>query len=536
MPELTGQTGQNSQQRLSRRQFIERISLVAGSATVLAGLPAWGIATASATEKPPQLTGSGAGKKVAILGAGWAGLVAAYELSKLGYDCTILEARGFVGGRAQTARAGVVTQELGRDPQTCTFAEGEYLNFGPWRIPFNHRSTLYYTKLLNVRLETMVNHNDAAYVYSSKGPFASKRVRQYEIAADVRGYTSELIAKAATSGKLDGLLKPEDEEVFVDYLINEGYLKRDGLAYTGTTGRGFDVNPGAGLNPGPGVPAKPYAFSDVLQSRMWEGVRSVGEFEQQHTMMQPVGGMDMTPKAFLPHIGNLIKLNSEVQKVRQTKSGVTINYLNTQDQSLNTLNADYCICTIPISVLRTIDADFSKPFKAAMAQVAYAPVGKFGLQMKRRFWEEDDGIYGGHIFTDHEKLQLISLPSYNLQGKTGTILGGYPQGDMAAELSALSHEERMEVALSVGAQVWPDQYRQNLDSGFSWFWHLAKYNLGGWAEWHGDSREKAYPQLLEPDGRVYLAGEHLSYLGGWQAGAIESSWQQIEKLHKRASA
>ncbi len=525
---------------MTRRQFIERISMVAGSATVLAGLGAWGIATASATEKPPVLTGAAPGKKVVILGAGWAGLVAAYELSKAGYDCTVLEARGFVGGRAQTARRGTVTQMLGRDPSTCTFAEGEYLNFGPWRIPFNHRSTLYYTRELGVKLETMVNANDAAYVYASTGPFAGKRLRQYEIAADVRGYTSEVVAKATKAGKLDGFLQPGDEEVFIDYLVNEGYLKKDSLDYTGTTGRGFLVNPGAGTNPGPGQPAPPYKFSDVLQSKMWLGVRSVGEFEQQHTMMQPVGGMDMTPKAFMPHIGQMVRLNTEVTKIRQNrkkgKAGVTVSYLNTQDQSVGTITADYCICTIPISVLRGIDADFSKPFADAMSQVAYAPVGKIGLQMKRRFWEEDDGIYGGHVFSDHPKINLMSLPSYNLQARAGTILGGYPQSDMAAELSALSHEDLVKVCVEAGAQIWPDQYGQNLESSFSWFWHLAKYNLGGWAEWHGDSREKAYPKLLEPDGNIYLAGEHLSYLGGWQAGAIESSWQQIARLHQRATA
>ena len=46
----------------------------------------------------------------------------------------------------------------------------------------------------------------------------------------------------------------------------------------------------------------------------------------------------------------------------------------------------------------------------------------------------------------------------------------------------------------------------------------------------------AYPVLCEPDGRLYLAGEHLSYLTGWQAGGIESAWQQITKLHARIQA
>jgi monoamine oxidase len=42
--------------------------------------------------------------------------------------------------------------------------------------------------------------------------------------------------------------------------------------------------------------------------------------------------------------------------------------------------------------------------------------------------------------------------------------------------------------------------------------------------------------LLAGEGRVLLAGEHMSYLTGWQAGAIESAWLQIEELHRRASA
>jgi monoamine oxidase len=64
----------------------------------------------------------------------------------------------------------------------------------------------------------------------------------------------------------------------------------------------------------------------------------------------------------------------------------------------------------------------------------------------------------------------------------------------------------------------------------------VQYNLGGWAEWTEEARASAYPKLVEPDGRIYLAGEHLSYIGGWQAGGIESAWAQIAKLHKRAMA
>jgi len=527
-------TNEGQTRVISRRRFIQAVAAVAGTATATAGLGAWGIATASAIDRPPNLTGSGAGKKVIILGAGWAGLVSAYELSKLGYECTILEAMPYVGGRAQTARSGTRVQQLGKDEQVCTFAPGEYINYGPWRIPFNHRSTLYYVRQFNIPVETMVNANDAAYVYSSTGPMAGKRVRQFEIKADIRGYTDELLCKLAAGGKLDGFLTKEDEEKFVEYLVNEGYLTRDSKSYEGTTGRGFVVNPGAGMAPGPGVPAKPYSFSDVLNSNMWGSIRSVGEFEQQNTMLQPVGGMDRTPRAFVEHVGHMLRLNCVVRKITQTPKNVTVAYADGVTGGTETITGDYCICTIPVSVLKNIDSNFSKPFKAAMAEVAYAPVGKIGIQMKRRFWEEDDGIYGGHVFTDGEKLQLLSLPSYNMLGAKGTILGAYPQGSTAAEFSAMTHEEQVEAVLANGSLVWPDAFRNNFESAFAFYWHLHLYNLGGWAEWHGDSREKAYPVLVKGEGRTYLAGEHMSYLGGWQAGAIESAWQQIERLHTRA--
>jgi len=126
------------------------------------------------------------------------------------------------------------------------------------------------------------------------------------------------------------------------------------------------------------------------------------------------------------------------------------------------------------------------------------------------------------------------LPSTGYASQKGVLLGAYIHGGAAAEFSAKSFKERVEYCLDVGETVFPGQYRANFDSAFSWCWHKAKYNLGGWALWSEEGRKAAYPKLLEPQGRIYLAGEHLSYLTGWQAGAIESAWQQIEKLHQHA--
>ncbi len=74
-----------------------------------------------------------------ILGAGMAGLVAAYELVKLGHDVTILEARTRPGGRVHTLR----------EP----FSDGLYAEAGAARIPDNHDLTLKYVKEFALELE-----------------------------------------------------------------------------------------------------------------------------------------------------------------------------------------------------------------------------------------------------------------------------------------------------------------------------------------------------------------------------------------------
>lgn len=154
---------------LTRRAFLYRAAAVGGSALLLKSMNAWGMGIASKVTAPPPLTGSGKGIKVAVLGAGLAGLSAAYELRKLGYRVQVLEARPYAGGRCQTARRGFTLRELGGEEQQCRFDRGHYINHGPWRIPLDHQSTLHYAREFAVPLEVMVNENDHAWVYLEEG-------------------------------------------------------------------------------------------------------------------------------------------------------------------------------------------------------------------------------------------------------------------------------------------------------------------------------------------------------------------------------
>lgn len=521
---------------LTRRAFLYRAAMVGGSSLVMNTMNAWGMGIASKVSTPPLLAGSGRGKTVAILGAGMAGLSAAWELRKLGYRVQVIEARAFAGGRCQTARKGFALQELGGENQHCRFDAGHYINHGPWRIPLDHQSTLYYARQFAVPLEVMVNENDHAFVYlENGGPLSRQRLRGAQIKADMRGHVAELLAKSVQGRQLDAQLTAADQALLLDYLAREGALATTDLAYKGRSGRGYARNPGAGLVPGAGTPSDPLAFHDLLAAKVGKVYSAVQEFPMHATMFQPVGGMDALPLAFARRLGNTIRYNAEVRRIRQDARGVSIDLVDTADGRAASIKADYCLCTLPLSVLRMVDTDFSDAFKAAIKAVPYAPVGKIGLQMGRRFWEEDDHIYGGHVLTDIKGINTISLPSNGWQQRKGVLLGYYNYALDAIEVSALSPAARAEFALAAGEKIFP-AYRSAYESAFSVAWHRVRYSLGGWAEWNPAARASAYPILLEGEGRVLLAGEHLSYLTGWQAGAIESAWQQVETLHRRASA
>lgn len=521
----------------SRRDFLERLGGIGGTALLMTGMSALGFGIASAAVAPPVLTGGGKGKKVIVLGTGVAGLTSAYELSNAGYDVTVLEARDRVGGRSWTARKGSKIHELGGEEEVCDFDEGHYINPGPWRIPYFHRGYLHYAKTFSVPVELFNNDNDQSYINYEKGtgPLAGKPIRKVGVAADMRGYATEMLAKQVRQGALDAEFTPGDKELFLDYLRSEGYLTRDDFKYIGAEGREPLVNPGAGLDPGPGKWSKPYAMTDILKSGAWKVLKSISALDMQRTMFEPVGGMHELPKGFLRNLKPKVHLQHVVEKISQTPGSVTVAYTDAATGQKGSFTADYCVCTIPLSVLRTIDVECSPKFKEAIGGVSYALVGKIGIQMKTRFWEDNHHMYGGHVYPDDPLIGTISVPSTGWLGQKGVVLGFYPHGAAAAKISAMSLADRKKYALAAGQKVFPE-YTDSAEGSFSMCWHRVPFNMGGWAEWTEDSRAKYYPTLLEPEGRLYLAGEHLSYLTGWQEGGIESAWQQIAKLHARASA
>lgn len=518
---------------ITRRMFLNGVGSAGGYGATYLAMQAMGLLPeALAYTGPPAMpAGAGAGTSVVILGAGFAGMTACYELRKAGYECTVLEARDRAGGRNWTIRGGDRVEEIGGAVQTCEFDSGLYFNPGPARIPSQHRAVLGYCKELGVPLEVFVNANRNAWFQDGEA-FEGQPIEARQLHHDTAGHISELLVKAVDGGALDQELSGIDKRRLRGFLIRYGALDRD-LKYRGSSRNGYEVIPGAAFEAG--EKREPLALRALVDSRFWYWhMYFEQKFEQQATMLQPVGGMDRIGAAFAERLGELILKGSIVKEIRKTTAGVRVVYEEASTSMAHEIEADYCICTLPLPVLAGVETDFSSEFKRAIKAGTYSPACKLAWQAKRRFWEDDHGIYGGISWTQREITQLW-YPCSDYHSDNGILIGAYNFSREAAAFGRLDPVARTRVARTSGTLMHP-QMETEVGRAISVAWQNIPFSIGAYSQWDRVGRLQIYPLLNEPDDRIYLAGEHLSHWTSWQEGAVLSAHRVIGALNARVQA
>jgi monoamine oxidase len=502
---------------LTRRNFLRRAAAAGGASLVYEAMTGLGL-LAVPTQTRFDLSGRVSGIRVLILGAGLTGLTVAYELGKVGYDCRVLEARPRPGGRVFTVRRGTESEEDGAS-QTAAFDEGLYFNAGPMRISHHHGTTLAYCRELQVPVEVFVADSDSAYLYQTRSStLTGRRIRLREARADFDGYIAELLSKALSQTQLDQALTAEDRERLLEYLRRLGALDQQ-RRYRGSPRRsGYDHE----------RQSVPLPLRDLLGANFdfYMGI----DWDSQPTMMQVVGGMDRLPAALAAPLRNRTVYRAAVREIRQGERGVWVIYAGADGQ-LTRLDADYCVCTLPLPVLRGLQGDLSQPVWSAISAASYDGAGKIGLQFRRRFWEHDDAIYGGRSWTDQEIGQII-YPSHGLNGQNGVLVGYYM--DFKRTMHERTPAERQRVALEQGARLHP-QYATEFQTAFSVSWSRVPWSRGSWRS-ETDEAYEALGALRRPDGRVHFAGDYLTNMSSWMQGAFESAREVAMAIHARALA
>ena len=512
----------------TRRALLGSIGATAGSAAVYRTMDALGmLGTGAAHAATLDLShGSGEGGHVVILGAGVSGLAAAWEMSRAGWRCTVLEATERPGGRNLTARGSDVLTERGMRQEVCFDSEDHlYANLGPARIPYHHRTVLGYCKAFGIDLEVFTNDNRAALFHDGTR-FGGRPVVARRVLTDMRGYVAELLAKAVDRGSLDAELTSDDKDRVRAMLSSFGGLKED-QSYAGTNRAGYQ---GATVHAGleAGDVEEVLDFSELLGADFWQYKLHFSHFLNQNpTLFQPVGGMDAIVRAFADRTGHLVQYGCVVLQIRRQDHGVRIVYRG-QDGAERAVSADFAICTIPAPVLKDIPNDFSSETQAAIESLEFVEAVKVAFQAKRRFWEDDSAIYGGISWTDSDITQ-IWYPCNGYHQPKGVLVGAYIwSSGPGRRYSAMSGPERLHAALEEGEPLHPG-YAGEMECGISRAWLNVPFQNGGWPR----TNPQAAATLRQGDGPFHFAGDQVTALPGWQEGAFLAAHAAADAIHRQ---
>jgi monoamine oxidase len=531
---------------LSRRDFLMRVGIAGGYGAAFSTLQALGFtpmpAASPALLEATRSMGpaSGHGISVVILGGGISGLVAAYELGKLGYKCTVLEARTRPGGRNWTLRNGEHVRFTDGTSQTVSWDKKNYMNAGPARLPSIHKTMLGYCRELEVPLEVEVNTSRSTFLVN-QASFNGKPIEQREVINDTRGQVAELLAKCVNKNALDAELSTDDRAKMLDFLRQYGDLSPD-YKYSGSERAGVSVLPGAG--PVTEKLREPLDMHALLDAKFWNAALFEEEFDMQATMFQPVGGMDRIPYAFAKKLGSVIQYDSPVTEIRRATKGVRIGY--THHGIKKSIHADYCFCGMPVSQLQKIPNDFSPRIQQAIADTGYDDAFKIGWE-SQRFWERDFNIYGGiswlvnssnnELWSSPEPVNLVWYPSGRMFSETGVVLSGYAVEHNSGMAALTALPDKFAASRQAVERLHPG-YGSQLKKPIYVNWGRIPYNEGSWVSGtprHPNSTGPQYyagpyNEFTKPDSPFFFVGDHCSHIIGWQEGAALSSLRAIQLL------
>jgi monoamine oxidase len=471
-----------------RRDFLKRTALAAASLSVHA---------AAASPFAGTLERPGVAKRIIIIGAGLAGLSAAYELTQAGHDVTVLEARTRPGGRVHTLR----------DP----FAEGLYADAGAARVPDNHHFTLRYAELFGLTLDPFEPELPTLYYVRGKRIQAAPGAHvewPYDLTTEEQALGLNGIRHKYVWSMLDEVGDVRDPNwPSPEILKKYDQLNRSDFWRS----RGASPDAVALMSVG-SVDDRIETWSTLFMLRYQALNRTFNRYYKIR------GGTDLLPKAFAARLSDRIHYGAPVVRIEQSSQGVKVIFQRAG--SYHTLVGDRLICAVPFTVQRNIEVApaFSLEKQQAVEQLPYMSVSKIFLQSKNRFWARE-GL-SGFATTDLPISEVWDV-TYNQPGARG-ILQALPMSLHSRRVTGMSEKERIDFALEQVATIFPGM-REHFESGVTKCWEEDEWARGAWCYYKPGQFSWLLPHVARPEARIHFAGEHTSiWLGGWMQGALES--------------
>jgi monoamine oxidase len=496
----------------SRREFLK--STLTTSASIV---PAAGVLSSCVSRVPRNVASIKNESPVVILGAGIAGLTAAYYLTKASVPCVIYEASSRLGGRMFTQ------SNFNADGMTCELG-GELVDTG-------HQEIIALCQELGIAIDEFALGDAglaANLYYFNKTyytdreliplfqPFANRLVR------DIRKIKSPALAKKMDSTSLEEyLLEFHDVEKWVIDLIRVAYVGEYGLEASEQSALGLI-----------------YTISPSTKN----GFKMYGDSDEAKKIRGGNSALIEALESFLNSSGVQIYTQTPVLKIAELSSGVQVTLA--RGNTTEVVVSKRVICTIPFSVLRTIDGiselNLDPIKKKCIQELGYATCSKMMLGYQNKLWRsglKKDSRYipasNGTVYTDLA-VQILWETSRTQKGNSG-ILTSFLGGNSGASMQA----SRRHAFTNHIDEIYPGT-RNILDNSFAFMnWTVRPYNLGAYASPKPGQTLEFGKIEWQPElsGQLIFAGEHVAdRFQGYMNGGCRSGLCAADFILKKKAA
>ena len=478
------------------------------SRRALLGAAAIGVVTAAPARTAPR-PALGARRRVAVVGAGLAGLTAALDLGDAGWDVVVLEARDRVGGRVHTLRA--------------PFTAGLHAEAGGESIDEGHHALLAMTRRFGLRTEHRAPFKpyDATVYYQGRRTrlpaFLGRRrgqvlrdVLRFYDAADAlsAGVDPEhperaQNAQALDARNLDDFLRAQrlvPEAEFLMRLENRGEYN----AELRDISLLFVAQQGAASSSG--------------------GLLSFFSAETRRVS----GGNDRLPRAMARALGRRVRLQAPVTAVEHSATGVRVHTADGRPP----VDAAWLVLATPMTPLRNVHfvPDVPAGVRATIDHLDLGNAVKVIRQYQAPFWTAE-GFSG---FTVTDLPFAIGWSPTDSYASAHGLLTEFITGDAGRIAAGLSESKRRAWGQKQLDSVYPESEPLRTGHVASMAWRNERYTGGGYAVYRPGQLASFYPVVRDGFGRVRFAGEHASGLAGYMESAVRSGHRAARQIGRAA--
>jgi monoamine oxidase len=454
----------------------------------------------------------GSAPRIAVIGAGLAGLNAAHILKKAGLRATVYEASNRAGGRIHTARdvlAPGLVSELGGEfidsDHTDMFALVREFDLELVDLDALHeggplRETFFFEG----------SHRTEVQIAEAFQPLAEWMQGDLDELGENVGFANE-----GGAGELDRLSITQ----YLDRIEAAGWLRKlIEVAYTNEFGLDCD---------------RLSALNLLFLISTDDASDKFALYGQSDERFRIKGGNRQIIDALAERLGDQIQYEHRLEAIRSVGDGFRLSMAR-PGASLVDVEADFVIIAIPFSVLRRVDLRVELPAakKKAIAEIGYGTNTKILAGVRERVWLGQG--YTGSVFSD-EPFQSAWENSH-LQGSQSGGLTLFAGGKQGLDMGAGTAAEQVRRLVRGVDKVFPGISSVLNGKTERFHWPSYPFAEGSYACYLPGQWTTIAGAEGQPVGNLFFAGEHCSFVSsGYMNGSAESGRRTAKAILARCN-